>query len=305
MRSFRNARALTFYVATITLLGGLGLMIGAFVYADRMFELDYLWLPAFAGAVILSECFPVRLWRGEGEFTVSAGFTLALLWLAGPAAALLVQAAAILVAEMLARRSADRMWFSLGQLSISWLVAAAAMDATGGGGDIGGAASDVIADVGSIVAAGAAFTVTNFFLSGIAPAIVARRSLRGVLGGFGRVELGTVVLLTGFAPVIVVTIQHAPLLLPLLAFPLAGVQLGGNALMRNEHQALHDNLTGLANRDQMRRALGEMVERGPVAVLFATSTASRTSTTASATPSATSCSAASPASCASACPRTR
>jgi diguanylate cyclase (GGDEF)-like protein len=269
MRSFRNARALTFYVASITLLGGIGLMVGAFAYADRMFELDYIWLPFFAGAVILSECFPVRLWRGEAEFTVSAGFTLALLWLAGPAAALLVQAAAILVAELVARRSTDRMAFNLGQLSLSWLAAAAAMDATGGGGEIGGATNAVLADVGSVAFAGAAFSVTNLLLSGIFPAIVSHRSLRGMLNGFGRVELGSMVLLIGFAPVIVVTIQHAPLLLPLLAFPLAGVQLGGKALMRSEHQALHDNLTGLANRDQMRRALTRMVEQGPVAVLFA------------------------------------
>ena len=259
-------RALAFYAGTIALVGGLALVTALALLGGDVIDQKFVWLPAVTVAIILGECFPIRLWRADGQVTVSTGFSLALLWLAGPAAVLLSQAAAVLVAEMVGRRKPRRAAFNVGQLSLAWLAAAAAMMLTGGGAD---EAMSTAADIGSIAAAGAAFTLVNVLLTGTAGAIAGDTSLWRVLQAFGRIEFGTVVMLTGFAPVIVVTIQTAPLLLPLLGFPLAAIHVGGAALARSEHQALHDALTGLANRTQMHRALAGMAPRGPVGVLFA------------------------------------
>jgi diguanylate cyclase (GGDEF)-like protein len=268
MRSFRNA-VLPAYIGTISVIGWLGLLAGAIAWHDHPSAVDTLWLPCFAAAVILGECFPVKLWRTEGEVTVSVGFSLALLWLAGPAAVLLIQAAAVLIAEFVSRRrSLARMTFNVGQLSIAWIAATVVMRSTDGSVHaMAGGSGHVVHAVGSIAAAGVAFSAVNMFLTAVAPALHGGVPVREVLAGFGRTEILTVGMLIGFAPVIVLTVQTTPLLLPLLGLPLAAVRIAGMALTRSEHQALHDLLTGLPNRSQMRRHLFTMAGEGPVAVL--------------------------------------
>ena len=73
-----------------------------------------------------------------------------------------------------------------------------------------------------------------------------------------------------------------------------------------DHQAHHDELTGLPNRTLFSEKLAEALDLGAAAVLSSTSTSSRSSTTRSGTPRATSCSSSSPSACAMRCaPATR
>ena len=251
----------------MTLLGWCALLYGALAWPDHASGLETLWLPAFALAVILGECFPVKLWRSEAEVTVSIGFSLALLWLAGPVPVLLIQSAAVLAAEIASRRHRPRrMAFNVGRLSIAWVVAAVVMDAVGGSGRLAEDTGTVAHAIAAMTAAGAAFSAVNMLLSAFATALMGRLPLRNALPGY--VELVTVGILIGFAPVIAAIVQEAPLLLPLVGFPLAAVRFGGLALARSERLAMHDALTGLPNRTQIRGALEQMVQTGPVAVLF-------------------------------------
>ena len=264
-------RLLPVYAGVVTLVGWCALLYGALAWHETSSTLDGWWIPAFAVAIILGECFPVRLWGTDGEATVSQGFSLALLWLAGPVPVLLIQAAAVGAAELASRRRKPRrMMFNIAQLSLAWMAAAFAMDLVGGQG------SPLVQDSGTVVlaivamtAGGAAYSVVNMLLTGAAAALATGKRLIEVLSAYARVELITGSLLTGFAPVIAAIVQEAPLLLPLLGFPLAAVRFGGNALARSERDAMHDALTGLPNRAHVRLKLGELLRTGPVAVLFA------------------------------------
>ena len=259
------------YAAAVTLAGWCALLYGALAWHERHPSLEGLWLPAFTVAVILGECFPVKLWRTDSEVTVSHGFSLALLWLAGPVPVLLIQAAAVGVAEIVSRRRKPyRMAFNVAQLSLAWLAAAAAMEMVGGqGGTLVENSGTVAQAILAMTLGGAAYSVVNMVLTGTAAALASGTPVREVLAGYGRVEILTGGILIGFAPVIAAVVQEAPLLLPLLGFPLAAVRFGGAALARSERAALHDALTGLPNRTLIRQRLDALLDAGPVAVLFA------------------------------------
>src|SRR6476620_8383524 len=55
-------------------------------------------------------------------------------------------------------------------------------------------------------------------------------------------------ILLGLAPLAVLALDSAPVLLPLLALPLIAVQRAGRQALIAERLALHDALTGLPNR---------------------------------------------------------
>ena len=262
--------ALPVYAGIVTVAGWCALLYGAFAWHDQASSLDSLWLPAFAVAVILGECFPVRLWRTGSEVTVSVGFSLALLWLAGPVPVLLMQALAVLTAELVSRRHKPRrMLFNAAQLSLAWLAAALAMKLVGGsGGELARDTGTVAQAIAAMTLGGLTFSAVNMLLTAPAASLASGTPVREVLAGIGRIELLTVGILTGFAPVIAAIVQEAPLLLPLLGFPLAAVRFGGVALARSERLALHDPLTGLPNRAHIRQELEKLLAGGPVAVLL-------------------------------------
>ncbi len=62
----------------------------------------------------------------------------------------------------------------------------------------------------------------------------------------------TTAVLLGMGPIVVVVAGGDPLLVPLLALPLAAIYKGGRDAVVHEHRALHDNLTGLPNRALFR-----------------------------------------------------
>ena len=264
-------RLLPVYAGVVTLLGYCALIYVALGWHEHASSLDKWWLPAFAVAIILGECFPVKVWRTDGEATVSQGFSLALLWLAGPVPVLLIQAAAVGTAEIVSRRRKPRrMAFNIAQLSLAWLAAAYVMDLVGGQGTPLVQDTETVARaIVAMTVGGIAYSLVNMVLTGTAAALSTRSRLTTVLAAYGRVELMTGTLLTGFAPVIAAIVQEAPLLLPLLGFPLAAVRFGGNALARSEREAMHDPLTGLPNRTHIRQSLAGAMQAGPVAVLFA------------------------------------
>ena len=97
-------------------------------------------------------------------------------------------------------------------------------------------------------------------------------------------------------PMVAAMMVVSPLMTILAVIPVAAIHLSAAGQMKNEWAALHDDLTGLANRSQFngttRKALRTLAE-GDVPSsrsCCSTSTGSRRSTTSSATPPATGCS---------------
>ena len=101
-------------------------------------------------------------------------------------------------------------------------------------------------------------------------------------------------MLVALVPVILVASDYSLWLLPLLGIPLVAIQLGSRQAVINEHEARHDRVTGLPNREHLARSLEQALHRAgrtarQVGVLMVGLTASRSSTRRSATAAATSC----------------
>lgn len=57
----------------------------------------------------------------------------------------------------------------------------------------------------------------------------------------------------GLAPLVVLAMDRSALLVPLLVLPLIAVHKHASVSLEREHQALHDELTGLPNRKMLRQ----------------------------------------------------
>ena len=59
-------------------------------------------------------------------------------------------------------------------------------------------------------------------------------------------------MLLGLAPIVVVVADFSLIVLPLIMLPLGAIYIGGWQAALNDHEALHDSLTGLPNRAYFR-----------------------------------------------------
>ena len=81
------------------------------------------------------------------------------------------------------------------------------------------------------------------------------------------------VVLVALVPGILVAADYSLWLLPLIGLPLVAIQLGSRQAVINEHEARHDRVTGLSNREDVARVLERALHRaarqgGQVGVLM-------------------------------------
>src|SRR4051812_6927518 len=260
------ARALRRYVAAVSLGGVAVLVAAALSDPDRVVPLTDPGILIFAACIALAECFPVRLSR-SGEFTASTTFTFALLWLYGLEAALLVQAAASVLADVLHRKPLTRVLFNVGQSTLSYAVAGLVFELVIGHAATGAKDLDIVAGLPALLLSGLVFFAVNQPLATAAPAMAERSRLRDALLAHWQFEATTTAILVGFAPIVVAIAAYDRALMPLLGLPLIAVHLGGRQSVAMEYQALHDALTGLPNRVLFRRDVETALEDGAAAVL--------------------------------------
>ncbi|MFG1945051.1 putative bifunctional diguanylate cyclase/phosphodiesterase [Nonomuraea sp. NPDC048826] len=203
--------------------------------------------------VILGELRPVMVSSATavGGTYPSAMFTFAALLHFGLPVAVLLQAAAITVNGIVTRRSWHRVMFNIAQSALALTAAAVVIGA------FGHAPSPAVPwvprgdDLLAIALSGVAYFTTRAALVCGAVALHERRSILRVL----RASLGPQALvyagLLGLAPLVVVVMNHSPGLVPLFVAPLAAVYFTATLSMRRDHQALHDELTGLPNRKML------------------------------------------------------
>jgi diguanylate cyclase (GGDEF)-like protein len=256
----RTSKKVSLYLTAVCAVGLPALIFSVWNGLDQLWAHDSQFA-VLAPLIILGEAFPIRVPRGDDyeELTVSTTFAFALLLMAGPATALFAMAVASIASDATRRRPLSRTAFNVAQYSLSLLSSAAILERL----DVSalGARTVRLADLGAFVVAGIAFFAVNDALPGIAHAL--SKGLRGrriVAFLFEDLpfQAGTAAALISMAPLVVAAANNTLVLVVLLAAPLIAVYRSAAALARTSHEALHDPLTGLANRAQLYRTLALM-----------------------------------------------
>jgi diguanylate cyclase (GGDEF)-like protein len=231
---------------TVVITSGLGLLVfAAVLHGSALVHHGPVGMWVLLGAVIVGELFPIKLGTGEGEVAPSTTFTFALLLSSGLAAAAIAVAAASALSDVIDRKRPSRSAFNVAQYVLAIAAAGGVLVAAG---VLPHHEHFSAADVPAILAAALVFFVVNTGLVAGAIAVTSGTRLRDHISSELIRQSATEGILLGLAPLAVLALDSAPVLLPLLALPLVAVQRAGRQALIAERLALHDALTGLPNR---------------------------------------------------------
>jgi diguanylate cyclase (GGDEF)-like protein len=203
------------------------------------------WL--FAVCIVAGELRPLQIPRGESEtwLTFSTPFAFAVLLTHGTGPAVLIYAAASVIGDLVGRRSWWKVLFNAAQYAMSMGAAGLVLQLTIGDGVVrDGFSAPTLAWA---LVAGAVYLLVNVGTTGVAVALDQRLPLVTLVGRETLTAFITAVLLA-IAPILVVIAQHAPGLVPVIFAPMLVAYRTAVVAAENEHQALHDALTGLPSR---------------------------------------------------------
>jgi diguanylate cyclase (GGDEF)-like protein len=251
------AGAVVFALA-MTRLSGLTGWVDSAGHHSGLVSMPVFWV--LAAMAILGQAWPVITpGRSGAESPVaSVAFCFAALLHWGLAVAVLLRAGSTLVVFVVQRKALHRALFNAAQATLSVTAAAAVLMAFGIMPSPQHPWVPLGADLWKVALAGFAYFIVNFVVVGVAIALHNRvlvvRSLRAALPYQGLVS--TVLLAT--APLVtVVMAKNSALLLLLFVFPLAAIYINAAISVQREHQAHHDELTGLSNRKLLLRRTTE------------------------------------------------
>jgi diguanylate cyclase (GGDEF)-like protein len=209
--------------------------------------------------VLLGELLPLKIpRRGEHEeLTVSTTFAFALLLVAGLGPAIAAQAVASVVEDTVSHKPLWRIVFNVGQYTIALGAAGLVLAVTGIDGP--GSAPFAAVDLPEIGVAAAAFFVVNASLVGVAVALYVGQPVRRYLRDDSGFSAVTAAVLLSLAPIVVVALRAMPELYPLFIVLLLAVYTAGRETARRHHDATHDRLTGLINRQRFSEMVDELI----------------------------------------------
>ena len=211
--------------------------------------------------------------RDPAGLTTSETFVFALLLHWGLSLALLAMVVAMIIADAVRGRRIWRTAFNIAQYALAY--GAASLVLIAGSVDIRdhGQRSIGAHDLPAIAAAAVAFFLVNDLLVAGAVARHQHVTLKSVLLDAPGYRIVSTAALLCLSPLLVVVAERSIGFLPLLLVPLYAVGQAAALAQERERQALHDPLTGLANRTQLlERARPALASTGggvpPVALLM-------------------------------------
>jgi diguanylate cyclase (GGDEF)-like protein len=227
--------------------------------------------------VLLSELRPIVMTRLPGNpVSISLAFVFATMFVWGLYPALVLQAAAVVLSEIVARKPVWKVLFNVGQYSISVTAAWLVMRWAGVAPTPSSPHLDLTAgDFGWIVASWVVYHLVNLALvAGLAEDDGQSwwESFAEEFWFFTGAAFA-VLALSPLVAAIAVARPYSWTLLPLLLLPLIAVQRTAEMSRAREHEALHDPLTGLPNRmllaDRIEHGLArEARSGGPLVLVF-------------------------------------
>jgi diguanylate cyclase (GGDEF)-like protein len=258
------------YIGAVTALG-LAIIVTLPLRNPAWPRLDLV-VGLFVAFTVLGELRPLQLSIGHAQIdiTTSTTFAFALMLTAGP----LTGAATLVIASLLADAVARKAWWKRVFNAAQYAIAI-------------GAAGVVVADVASnaipiglagprdllaVMLAAITFFTVNVVVIGVGISLAQQVPLITTFRDDFAYQAASNLALLALGPVAVVIGDRSALLLPLLLIPLWVAYKNVAVSLEKEHQALHDQLTGLPNRSLFRRhtieAIGSARRHGGMAALL-------------------------------------
>jgi diguanylate cyclase (GGDEF)-like protein len=256
----RVGSPLWIHMTVVTLTGG-----AAFVWAmtrlggiSALVREPLFWV--IAALLVVGEMRPIVTQARSGfqSPVASLAFSFASLLYWGFPVAVLLRVVASLAVELAQRKAPHRCLFNAAQVTLATTAAGLVLALSGIHASPASPRLPHGADLPIVLLAGTAYFAVSFSAVGIAVALHSRapllRTLRGAIPFQALVNL----VLIAAAPLIaVVMAAESAWLMLLFAFPLAAIYMNAAMSVQREHQAHHDELTGLPNRKLLIRQTSE------------------------------------------------
>jgi diguanylate cyclase (GGDEF)-like protein len=192
--------------------------------------------------------------------TVSTAFVFAIVLIWGPAPAIVVQFFAISIREVLMRKSWWRVIFNAGQYAICTGAAAVVLRVFGSRPSL--SHPDLVRGgiLFGLAVAAVTYHMLNLLLVGVILSIRKGSTIWAEIIDEFWYYTSTTMAVIALSPVLAVVAVHSWQMIPLLLLPLFLVYKTASISLEREQQALHDALTGLANRKLLLAHTSEVLD---------------------------------------------
>jgi diguanylate cyclase (GGDEF)-like protein len=219
------------------------------MHLSKLIEQPLFWV--VAGLVVLGEIWPI-VTPGRSSLeaplaSVTFSFAALLAW--GLPVAVLLRATATMLTSLARRKAPHRAAFNAAASTLGLAAASSVLYAFRGRVSPANPLPPTGRYIWAMMLAAAACFAVNYVLVTVAVALHAREPVLKTLGKNLRYQAFVSLVLLATAPLVAVVINNgSALLLALFAVPLAAMYVNAAISVQREHQANHDELTGLANR---------------------------------------------------------
>ena len=220
-----------------------------------------------AGMVLVAEIWPLTTPGRSGSDTpaVARSITLAILLFWGFAIAVLMRAAAIVLVG-LARHAPHRVAFDAAQVTLSLAAAEAVLWVSGVSPFTHHRFIPSNRMLAVLLLAGLAYFVVSFLLVMLAVSFSTRTPLKAAIRANMPFQAGIHLVLFTTALLLVLAMKTgSAIIVALFVFPLGAAYVGAAKSVQRDHQANHDELTGLLNRKMLAKHSGEALASAGVA----------------------------------------